>query len=134
MAKRPKVAPVNYRVPFSPAQPDVVRTRTEIDPGMQIPWYLEPRLMAEQEVNRWQNDPMGRFGDIRRAAYSMIDPVPSTKEAVKSWGEFTQQPSWKRFGGAGYAAQGWSDTARDLYTGPDNSHRTPTVQWGRNRQ
>lgn len=37
-------------------------------------------------------------------------------------------------GGAGYAAQGWGDTARDLYTGPDNSHRTPTVQWGRNRQ
>lgn len=30
-------------------------------------------------------------------------------------------------GGAGYAA-------RDLYTGPENSHRTPTVQWGRNRQ
>ena len=37
-------------------------------------------------------------------------------------------------GGAGYAAQGWGDTARDLDTGPDNSHRTPTVQWGRNRQ
>lgn len=100
MAKRPKVAPVNYQVPFSTTQPDVVRTRTEIDPGMQIPWYLEPALMAESEVNRWKNDPMGRFGDIRRAGYSMIDPVPSTKEAVKSWGEFTQQPSWKRFGGA----------------------------------
>ena len=34
----------------------------------------------------------------------------------------------------GYAAQGWGESSRDLYTGPDNSHRTPTVQWGRNRQ
>ena len=130
MAKRPKVAPVNYRVPFSTADPDATR----FGPGYNQPRYWgwqfdQPKEMAQiamlnikeglrDEARAWRTDPIGSVKDYGAAAYQMFEPFSSTKEAAGAWKQMSKQPSAdnlaEAIGKTGMAGLDWSIVAQPL--------------------
>lgn len=116
-------------------------SRREIQPSLEAAKKAEPK--SYQAMKDWTSAPAGTPAPeepLRKITSSIMGEEyhPSWKTGVRDM--FTAAarrgtlPAAAAAAGGAYAAQGWGDTARDLYTGPDNSHRTPTVQWGRNRQ
>lgn len=101
----------------------------------------EPK--AYQAMKDWTSAPAGTPAPeepLRKITSSIMGEdyhqswLPDVAGRFKAAAKRGTLPAAAAAAGGAYAAQGWGDTARDLYTGPDNSHRTPTVQWGRNRQ
>lgn len=129
MAKRPKVAPVDYRVPFSTTPADATQFIHGIPPrewGWQFNQPKESAQIMLQGLKEdlqaygedWKTDPLGTAKDTGLAAYDLVEPFTSTREAAGSWGEMAKQPSKgnlaRAIGKTAMAGLDWSIVAEPL--------------------